>query len=76
MLIWQLHDEDFSGFIDILRARDLRVLFYIHGGARPLRRYANDAALSLQNMIDARVHYITSTGLELPRFKELVSLRS
>ena len=72
MLISPLHDQDFQSLTTMLKEKNLKVLYYIHGGW-PKRQYPDDPTKSLYNMIISEVDYITSVAHHLPIFKKLVS---
>lgn len=73
MLFWPLFNEDFSAVMAELKARELKVLFYVHG-AWPKREIPDEQGKSLQNMIDCNVDYVTTTACYLPEFKKAVGL--
>ncbi len=73
MLHHPLCNEDISSFMNALRERKLRVLFYVHGGAGyPHRRWRDQPDASLRNMVAERVDYVTTNAVNLPTFAELV----
>lgn len=71
MLIWPMHDEDFSPLMARLASRNLQVLFYLHpewpGRGRP-----DQPDISLEQMIAAGTGYITTTASDLPAFRRIV----
>ena len=70
MLYWPLHYEDASDFVAKLKARDLQVLFYCHGGW-PGRGEKDDSDASLAKMVAAGVDYVTTTASNTKTFARL-----
>lgn len=71
MLFWPMHYEDFAPFMKRLKARNLQILFYVHG-SWPSRGEVDNSDESLKRMIEAGVDYVTTTASNAPSFKKLV----
>ncbi|WP_162848113.1 LicD family protein [Litoreibacter halocynthiae] len=70
MLYWPLHYEDVTDFMKMINKRDLSALFYCHGGW-PSRGEQDDSEVSLRKMIDAGVHFVTTTACDTESFNFL-----
>jgi len=70
MLYWPLHYEDITDFMQAVNAYDLSALFYCHG-SWPSRGEQDDPEVSFRKMIDAGVHFVTTTACDTESFKLL-----
>lgn len=70
MLYWPLYYEDITDFMRAVNAYDLSALFYCHG-SWPGRGEQDDPEVSFRKMIDAGVHFVTTTACDTKSFKLL-----
>lgn len=71
MLFWPLHHEDISEIMLKLKARNLQVLFYCHGGW-PDRGEPDVNEKSFEKMVEANSDFVMTTASDTEAFKSLI----